>query len=259
MDNALFIGSKWILLDETDSTNTFALNLLQNSAAAVLPPEGTVIMAKRQTAGRGMRGNKWHDNIADMGLAMSVVLYPTFLPLKHQFFLSQAVALAVCQTINDISGQKVSCQIKWPNDIYVNSSKLGGVLIENNLQNGIWASAVVGIGLNINHSQFPDFLPNPVSLYQLTGTRYDITTIAKKLCHYLEKWYLMLKTDKLSGIKAAYLQNLCRYRQYARYRSGDSEIVAQITDIAENGFLQLQIQPDGKEKLFDIKELIYIF
>ncbi len=259
MDNALFIGSTWVVLDEIDSTNNYALGLLQQGEAmAALPLEGTVVMAKHQTSGRGMRGNNWHSD-RGAGLAMSVILYPTFLPLSRQFFLSQCVALGVCQWINDIMAQKVCCQIKWPNDIYVGTLKLGGILIDNNVQNGQLAASIVGIGININQKEFPAFLANPTSLYQLTGLHYDISALSKKLCHYLEKWYLLLKADKLSVIKAAYLENLYRYGQYARYRHGNTDIIARITDVAENGFLQLQLLSDGEQRLFDLKEISYVF
>src|SRR5687768_13391551 len=90
----LFIGKKTIFLSETESTNSYAIDLLKN----VNLLEGTIVQAARQTAGRGQRGNSWASE-SDSNLTASVILRPSFLDLKQQFFLYKIAALACREAI----------------------------------------------------------------------------------------------------------------------------------------------------------------
>ena len=124
--NTLFVGQTMINLAETDSTNTYANNLLKQG----LVNEGTVIITEHQTKGRGQMGNTW---LAKKGenLTFSVVLHPVFLSADKQFYLSKITALAVFNTLTEfIDASQHDIKIKWPNDILVNKKKIAGILIE---------------------------------------------------------------------------------------------------------------------------------
>jgi BirA family biotin operon repressor/biotin-[acetyl-CoA-carboxylase] ligase len=126
----------------TDSTNERARALAEAGA-----PHGTVVTADEQTAGRGRHGRTW---LAAPGeaLLLSIVVRP--LSPRHAL-LPLAAALAVCEAAEAL--EDVSCQIKWPNDVWVDRRKLSGILVEARPAAG-WA--VVGIGLNTGASEFPD-------------------------------------------------------------------------------------------------------
>lgn len=250
------MGHRHILLDTVDSTNRYAGRLLKTEQ----PPEGTIITAQYQTAGRGQRGNDWHGE-PGKNLAMSIVLYPTFLSLNRQFALSQTVALGVYDCLNEILGSKV--HIKWANDLYYGNKKIGGILIENNVNARNWVASIVGIGLNINQTEFSTHLPNPISLAMITGNEFDVLTIVKKLCHCVERQYLQLRADKLAHLHHTYRQLLYRYRETAQYQTADGNVMmGKIIDVTEQGKLVIAAtDSNGVAALreFDIKEIKFIW
>ena len=143
----LFCGQIRQYLPSCQSTNDEASALLVKDNA----PEGLVVVTDNQMAGRGQRGNVW---LAQPGqnLTFSLILKPSFLTATEQFWLNIAVSLGVYDALQPLIGVKL--RVKWPNDMYAGSKKLGGMLIENTLHGYHIAASVVGIGLNIN--------PNPV-------------------------------------------------------------------------------------------------
>ncbi len=142
----------------TDSTNARARELVETGA-----PGGTVVTAAEQTAGRGRQGRSW---TAPPGKAL---LYSaTLRPLdERHLLLPLSVPLAVCETVEELE-PGVQCQVKWPNDVWVDGRKLAGVLIEAKPQDG-WAVIGVGLNLSIAPSEFPpDLRETAVSLFGST-------------------------------------------------------------------------------------------
>ncbi len=162
-----------ILLDEVDSTNTWL------TANAMDLADGTAIMARAQTSGRGQRGTSW-ESAPGKNLTLSLLLNPKGLPAAKSFILSEAVAVAVAETIEMVEPD-VKVSIKWPNDIYVENLKLGGILIENSLRGEEVGHSIIGLGLNVNQEEFLSDAPNPVSLFQITGIEYDVDEIADQM------------------------------------------------------------------------------
>ena len=152
-----------IRLDETNSTNNYLRELLAGDAL----PEGSLVIADFQTAGKGQVGNSWESE-ARKNLMFSLLLYPDFLPANRQFLISQIASLSVKETLD---GYIDSVTVKWPNDIYWKDRKICGMLIENDLSGQHLYCSVIGIGLNINQEVFRSNAPNPVSLTQITGRR----------------------------------------------------------------------------------------
>lgn len=249
MSDTLFIGTNHISLESVDSTNTYAKNLLSEKR----PPEGTLITAAEQTAGRGQAGSKWQ-TAAGLNLTASFILYPTFLSADKQFFLNMAVSLAVRELCEEITGHEI--RIKWPNDIYQRNKKLAGILIENIISGSNLSSSVVGIGLNVNQTEFDPALPNPTSVKRITGQDQNVETVISKLNSYLEKYYLQLRQQHFNFLDKGYTVHLYRYNQTATFRKNGQEFRGEITGVTKEG--KLIIESNGRYYRFGLKEVEYV-
>lgn len=183
------IGDPFIELTTVDSTNNYAMAQIQNGTAI----HGAAYFAHQQTAGKGQRGKSWTTNPGE-SLILSVILQPNHLNPADSFFLSAAVANACYDFFKSYAGTET--KIKWPNDIYWRDRKTGGILIENVIRKDHWAYSIVGVGLNINQTEFDQNLPNPASLKQITGTTYDPVLLARELCSFLTNHYQNIQSDR---------------------------------------------------------------
>jgi BirA family biotin operon repressor/biotin-[acetyl-CoA-carboxylase] ligase len=243
------IGSQFILLDSVDSTN----NYLKQLVISEKPNEGTVVIAQEQTAGRGQRENYWESNKGE-NIIMSFVVYPFFLNASNQFMLSKIVALGVVDFLKNYIDE---VKIKWPNDIYIKENKIAGILIENTLLGNKISSSVVGIGININQYNFDKSIPNPTSLCKETGYAYNIKELFDSLISNFNKWYQLLKADRMDKIDIEYLGLLYRYQQLHQYKAGDEVFNAKIVDIDHFG--RLCLVNEKKELLqFGFKEVQFL-
>lgn len=182
-------------LRSVDSTNNYAIAKLH----AGLAKHGDGFLAGYQTAGKGQRGKQWQAKPGE-NLLFSLVVEPQLL-ITQQFLLSMAVALACRKLVDNYVQENIF--IKWPNDIFWNDRKAGGILIENILASDTWKHAVIGVGLNLNQVAFEPTGNQPVSLRQLTGKLFTVTTIAKELAAILEEHLKMLYEDP-AGIVSSY-------------------------------------------------------
>jgi len=239
----------FIFLNETESTNNYANQLLLSKAAA----EGTVVMTQFQTKGKGQQGNSWESE-PGKNLLASYILQPNFLKAVDQFYLSKAVSLALTDLLAD---ENIEVSIKWPNDIYSGNKKIAGILIENSIIGSNLHSAVVGVGINLNQTVFISDAPNPVSLAQLTGKNFNIENIAERLWEKLEIRYNELKSTALKTIDSAYLNRLFRYKAWAFYSKQGEIFEARITGVGQFGQLILE-QKDGTKTEHQFKEVEFI-
>jgi len=202
-----------VSLKEVDSTNTFLKNILSNSKPV---PDGTVIMAETQYAGRGQRDNTWH---AEPGknLTFSLLLKPGFLSAQQQFDLTRAVSLGVYDALSPLL--RDSLKIKWPNDIYYGDKKLGGMLIENILQGSQIKSAIIGIGLNVNQENFPDNATNATSIKKILQRDYELKNILAEICNHIEAYYLHLKAGRFEHVRNVYLSRLYWLNEQHEFKS----------------------------------------
>ncbi len=153
-----------IVLQETDST--------QDAAKRLHAAAGTVVVAARQTAGRGRLGRPWADTL-DVGVACSFLVSS-----RNSERLAAASALGAAIAVERVLGSRVS--IKWPNDVYVNGRKLAGVLIE---QSG--PLACVGIGINVNQGHFEGELAGRATSLAMLGSRVDrVEVIVALMCSF---------------------------------------------------------------------------
>ncbi len=246
----LFVGQNLITLNEVDSTNSYLKDILTNTK----PVEGTVIMAESQYAGRGQQQNKWHSE-PRKNLAFSILLNPSFLPVSNQFELTRVVSLGVYDALKPLLGDGL--KIKWPNDVYYNDSKLGGILIENLVQGTKIKHSVIGIGLNINQTDFPAWVPNPASVKQILQRDEDKLAILSDICGHIEGWYLKLKGGRADEIHNAYLRILYWLNQPGKFRSNGETFEGTIKNVRDNGLLVVENNLNS-ELEFSFKQIEFL-
>jgi BirA family transcriptional regulator, biotin operon repressor / biotin---[acetyl-CoA-carboxylase] ligase len=250
----------FIELESVDSTNNYAFKQLH----AGLAQHGTAYFAREQMAGKGQRGKTW-SAAKDSSLLLSIVVDPGPLLLTQQFQLSACVAVSVCEFFSRYAGD--STRIKWPNDLYWQDRKAGGVLIENiigsqksevgpsaslrmsrndqlstvNFQKSShWQWAVIGIGINVNQEIFPEELKNPVSLKQITGSDFSPVEMAKELCLVLENNFNKLVISGFETIYSSYLSFLYKKNELVKLKKGSRVFETTIKRVSPAGKLIVQ-------------------
>ena len=178
------LGEPLIELSEIDSTNMYAMEQIHAQKAL----SGSVYQTDFQTNGKGQHGRIWESHRGENLLCTYVLELNALKQGKNwvpseQLGLSAAVALGTQAFFMEFAGEET--KIKKPNDIYWRDRKAGGILIENIVRGSDWTWTVIGIGLNINQTQFSNEAGNPVSLKQITGKDWDIKTMQKKLAEAL--------------------------------------------------------------------------
>lgn len=171
--------------DSLDSTNDEAARHISDIDNL------SVLSASEQTKGRGQKGNSW-SSVPGLNLTFSVVLKYArtlpesmksgqLMPLKaiDQFSVSEAASLAVADLLSEYG---IQAKIKWPNDIYVGDRKICGILIEHAVIGGNLAHSIVGIGLNVNQTEFDPTLPNPTSMILCRADQAGCPPLDIRLC-----------------------------------------------------------------------------
>jgi len=224
-----------LVFEETDSTNNVVTQLGRNSAG-----EGLVVFAETQKAGRGRLGRKW-ESASRKGLWFSLLMRPRF-PMQTWTRLTTWAAVGAATGIEEVTGCRTA--IKWPNDIYIEGKKVVGILSESHA--GREAFAVVGIGVNVNQTDFPEPISKTAtSLALAAGHPLDRQEVAAAILRGLDHWSRKLE-DGFSEIVAA-----AEERSYLRGRRvellfGDRTLTGIAGSLDENGAL-LVITPDGAQ------------
>ncbi|MFL5808594.1 MAG: biotin--[acetyl-CoA-carboxylase] ligase, partial [Flavisolibacter sp.] len=194
------IGTPFIELPIIDSTNNYAMGLVREAMAQ----HGTAVFAHEQTSGKGQRSRQWSSQ-KNQNIALSVVIEPATLNCGHLFLLSMTIANCVHDFLSRYV--KNDLTIKWPNDIYWCDRKAAGILIENLWQGQEWKFAIIGIGININQTEFGDLASKAVSLKQVTGKDHDPFGLSMELAQLLEESFQLLLSEPQRLI-AEYRDNL---------------------------------------------------
>ena len=237
---------KVIHIDETDSTNRWLRDY------ALSQPEGDyVVVSEYQTAGRGCGTNSWESE-RGKNLTFSLLIHPTEITADCQFRISEAVSLALCETLDGyVTDRQVS--VKWPNDIYVDDCKICGMLIENRLRGRLMTDSIIGIGLNVNQREFFSDAPNPVSLVQLLG--YEVA-LEPLLQAFLQKLEPMLQMDP-ETLGKAYRERLYRREGEHEYRDGKGLFRAKLLNVLDDGRLVL-LDTEGTARIYAFKEVQFV-
>ena len=249
--STLFVGQNLIKLLAVDSTNTFLKDLVSKSEPV---PEGTVIMADHQFAGRGQQENKW---VAEPGknLTISILLKPKFLALNQQFLLNMVISIAINNVLTKLVGTGIT--VKWPNDIYYLDKKLGGILIENTIVGNAIKTAVIGIGLNVNQPYFDEELSiKAISLHQILQEDVNLTELLSEICSRIESLYLQLKAGNHTFLRTAYVNALYKINKPSMYRHNGEVFEGTIKGISDLGLLN--VERDGILNHFNFKEIEFL-
>ena len=265
-------------LIEVDSTNA---ELVRRLAERPLPPAGFLLSTQRQSKGRGQTGKQWHSE-AGANWTASLLLYPTHLAADQAFRLSQVCALAVRDVVvamlangssstNRLSADSVDqnlrgtigpaeVQIKWPNDILVDSRKIAGILIQTGIQGRMLSWAILGIGLNVNQRQFPSGLARvPTSLALETGKTVGLEDLQSQLLARLGYYYNQTASAHFTALDGAYQSQLFQRDQQSLYRdlqSGETfEGILRGTD--QQGRLLLD-GPEGRLTTYDPQSIAFL-
>lgn len=239
-----------ITLDQTNSTSTY----LRDYCREECPAAFTTVIADYQVAGRGQRGNFWESE-KGRNLLFSFVLYPNFLEARRQFLLSQIVALAIKETLDTYTS---GITIKWPNDIYWQEQKMGGMLIENELMGNHISQSIVGVGINLNQQEFQSSAPNPVSLWQITRKEHDCLDILAQVMGRIKEYYtLLLLRENSEMIATRYQEAIFRRKGMYPYSDATGKFLAEIVKIEPDGFFVLKDEK-GSVRKYAFKEVQYL-
>lgn len=246
LNNEFFIGKVLIGEKKLESTNSFAMNLIQQGD----PEEGTVVYSGFQTQGKGQYGQSWESQ-KGKNVTFSIILRPHFIKPDQQFILNKAMILGLHDAIKvHLPGD---LKIKWPNDLYYKSDKLAGILIESILTGNEISGSVVGIGINVNQEEFEN-LPNPISLKQITGKTYDLKLLLLEICETIEMRYLQLREGITQNLDDDYQSLLFYADGFHDFDTKQGKVTATIEGVDKSGKLVLKDQ-EGKIKKYNNKEV----
>lgn len=233
------IGKNIEHYEELPSTNRRAKELLGSC------PEGTVILAESQTAGRGRMGRKWFSP-PGMGIGLSLILKPQ-LPPTQLPKLTLVAAVALSQAI--FAQLKVRPLVKWPNDLYWNGRKISGILTELAGELGRLESVILGVGLNVNQkpADFPeDIREQAGSLWMVHQRMVDRKALLCKYLEVLETEYFQALTHGFDGVLDYCRQHTYTLGQQVTVTNGAQTFSGTAVEIAEDG--GLMIDQDGRSR-----------
>jgi BirA family biotin operon repressor/biotin-[acetyl-CoA-carboxylase] ligase len=231
-------------LAEVDSTNRLAADL-----AARGEPEGTVVVADHQTAGRGRWERRW-ESPAGKDLLFSLILRPDASP-RTVLPVTLAFSAAVAGTLSDLTGQEIG--VKWPNDVYATGKKICGILAEASTSGERAAFVVVGFGINVNASadEFPaEFADRSCSCHTLTGRVWDRCEVLVRVLAALERTYVDFAAGGFGDFQEVYKSKLVILGRDVVVRGSKGEAIARVVDVAPDGGLVVDM-PDGTATLYD--------
>ncbi len=242
---------KIIKLSAIDSTNRFLKQLAQETT----PENYTIVVAERQTEGKGQRGASWVSE-GDKGLTFSCLCYCPVGVLSDVFVLNCIAALSVVNALQALSS--IDFQIKWPNDILAEHKKIGGILIENTIKSAIEIHSIVGIGINVNQTQFEQ-LPQATSLAILENKLFDKDSLLLHIVQELEH-----NLEKLHQVGGDYFWDRYHEKLFKRGIVSTFEdvqgnrFVGKIVSVTKEGKLQVALDQD-QQAFFDIKEIKMLY
>ncbi|MBX7226010.1 MAG: biotin--[acetyl-CoA-carboxylase] ligase [Chitinophagales bacterium] len=252
LNNTIFTGKFLIHLPRIDSTNKYAADWLSKNA----PTDGTVIIADEQYAGKGQIGNFWVSE-PFKNLTFSLIFTPTFLAISDQFYLNMAVSLGILQGLSPFLPNNESLTTKWPNDIYYINKKLGGVLIENTLVGTQIKHSIVGIGLNICQTDFPESLPNACSLQTIANHEFNRTKVLESVCVGIEYYYLLLRNGRKHDLHDIYEKKMLHILQERAFKDASGIFTGTITGVEKSGKLILKTK--NEQRTYSFKEIEWMW
>lgn len=225
-----------------------------NDAVKTINKPNLIVAATKQTSGRGQKGNVWESE-EGKNLTFSTFITPEFLNLSEQFYISKIVSNSLVITLKRFG---MPAKVKWPNDIYVEDKKICGILIENNVTaSGKILCSTIGVGLNVNQTEFMSDAPNPVSMKQLKDTDFELNEVLTIFSKVLELQYKTLEAGYMREIDTFYENNLYRFNQWALFKEKCEEFKGKIVKIQPTGELIVE-KESGENFSYIFKEIEYV-
>lgn len=234
-----------------DSTNSY----LKQMAMETFLPDKTVAVTENQWAGQGQRGNSW---VSKSGQSLTFSLYKILgaLPASRQFMLSMAVSLGLVQTLNNLKVQKIA--IKWPNDILSANKKIGGILIENVLEGSLLKYAIIGVGLNVNETAFPN-LPQASSMKMETGQSFQLGEVLDAVVQNIFRELQNLSATNFVELRKRYENHLYRIDTISVFETPNgARFNGMIKGVSDRGELLVETENAQIQK-FQLKEVKLIY
>ena len=237
------LGEPLIELSSIDSTNIYAISQIKQQMAV----SGACYRADFQTTGKGQQGKVWDSKkgenllcsyVIDLGLIKNPNENVKIASNEAQIGLSLAISLGVSDFFEAFAGEETS--IKWPNDLYWRDRKAGGILIENTMRGNLWTWSVIGIGININQTEFTTHSNKPVSLRQITGKEWDISILlndlSKALTLRINEWL----HNGMVPILAAYNNRLFKKDAWVNFIFNQQPLKGKVKRVNEKGQLVIE-------------------
>jgi len=240
-----------IKLDAINSTNTY----LRALSGEKILKDYTVVITNNQTEGRGQRGTEWCSE-SGKNLTLSVFKDVSAFDLTHPFIISIITSVAVLKAMHYFSIPKL--KIKWPNDILSENKKICGILIENIIKQQQYKASIIGIGININQTEFQN-LPQASSLKKITGRLFDLDEVAKVILNHLKNTFESFENGQVDALKKSYESNLFRKNKPSTFKDDKGHLfTGYIKSVSESGALQVLLE-DGIVRAFNLKELTLLY
>lgn len=228
-------------------------------------PHMYTIRTDYQTAGRGQAGNSWESEEGKNLLYSSLLRYDG-LKVVEQWRLSMLVAVTWGEVLAKYL-PKEQLAIKWPNDIYWGDRKLVGILIENSLMGQNVSHSIVGVGVNVNQTDWRSDAPNPISMKQITGDEYNVEQLLDDWIAAMKSWEVRTTEE----IRRRYMQQLYRRTGWHKYVEREvstaptsiannmvtGAFMAELVDITEQGELVLR-KENNEEKSYHFKQIRFV-
>lgn len=212
---------------------------------------GQIVISEYQTKGRGQRGNVW-ESAPHKNLLFSIILDAAFLDPSECFLLNIVTSLALIDTLDEYTGGTL--KIKWPNDIYFESKKISGMLIENYIKNNSIKYSVIGIGLNVNQTEFS--YQNAVSLQNICNQNVDRMDLLEHFLVSFERRFINLKKGYIQALVNNYLNKMYWRNEVHVFKNSEGFFNGRIIGINKTGKLVVELEEEIKN--FDFKEIEFI-
>lgn len=240
-----------IKLNAISSTNDYLKNL-----CTAQPVENfTVVVAENQTQGKGQRGNIWKIE-SGKNLTFSILIKKNSCSESSVFDLNIAVSVSIIQALESLKIPKLN--IKWPNDILSDGKKIAGILIENTISGQQSVSSVIGIGLNVNQTDFENF-PKASSLKNISQKEFDKDEIMFEIIQKIKENYELMAQNNTEILWEEYHNYLFRKEipSVFEYPNG-TKFMGIIKQVLKNGKIQILLEDDSLKE-FDLKEVKLVY
>jgi len=226
------IGARYIYLEEVDSTNTWAKIIAKEE------PDGTVVIANCQTAGKGRLGKNW-DSARNKGIWLSLILKPRA-SMTEAILLTQLAGAAVCHGLINLGYE---AKIKWPNDIVIGDKKVCGILAELSGEPEQLNYVIVGIGINVNQD-LEDFPPElherAASLEMIAPLKADRNQILGHILEELDYYYGLFNDKKTTEIMEFCRKNSATLEKSVKVIYNDKIILGKAINLTDKGALIIE-------------------